>query len=424
MSRLARQLLIAVAAGAVLGCSSVPMQSPAASPSAIPTSRTSVLAPTPNASALLVLGGYLWTRIDTQLASVAMEAVTVARDDHYVGLGDWLTSTSPDGSPRHPTVWASPDGLAWTREADSTAFVSKRARWEEGVRALIETPGGFVAVGAHSFEDASQADAAAWFSVDGVTWARATVSDGIGRTMDEVVATTDGLVALGESVYSFHGGFGGGTAIWTSTDGRAWTRVADKLGPPPGTRLQDIVSRPGGFLATATFEEGEGLPDTPRPPVTSGIWTSDDGIRWAPISGTPLGLRDLIQTDQGYLAAGSIATDQVARPIVLRSSDGRTWTSASLPQPADLPFGVGIYVDRVVSGPTGFVAFGERDDTYSEIIWSSADALTWRAIDLDTAIKGVVVDSVFAVSDSLLVWGHFDRSGTWEPVAWLLRPER
>jgi hypothetical protein len=428
MSPRARRLLIAIAAFAVTACSSsqppTPATSPANAATSIPATTSPASEPTESATAAMIFGGYLWTRVDPQqFSGVGLDAVSVTRDGRLVGLGNSLTAEGSDGSPRQPTTWTSPDGRSWTRQPDSAAFVSKRAFWEEGVRNLIRTESGFIAVGTESQEDASQADAAAWLSPDGVMWTRATVKDRIGRTMDQVVAATGGLVALGEAAYDFHAGFGAGTAIWTSRDGRAWTRVADTVGPPHGTRLQSVVSRPGGFLATSTFELDEAQAGTPRPPPTAGIWTSNDAIHWQPISGTPLGLNDLIRTDGGYLAVGSGVADHSAHAIAWCSTDGRTWTSAILPPPADLPTGARPYVERVVSGPTGFLAFGERDDTFAEIGWSSPDGVTWTAVDLDPALHGAVIDYLFPIGSSFLLSGHLDDpSGAREPVMWLLRP--
>jgi hypothetical protein len=427
MPRLTRLLLIAAAAGTVLGCSAVPP--PSAPPSQGPPSATStpaVYSPTPIPSPALDFGGYRWTRIDAaQFAGGSLEAVAVAPDGRIVGIGNWFTDIGPDGSPRHPAVWTSRDGLAWVRQADSAAFTSKRERWEEGVRDLVPTTDGFVAVGAETFDDASAADAAAWFSADGVTWARATVRDGVDRTMDEVIATQAGLVAFGEADYDFHAGFGAGTAIWTSPDGRVWTRVAEKVGPPPGTRLQFVVSRPGGFLATAIFEESQGSPDLPRPALRDGVWRSDDGIHWAPISGTPLGLRALIKTSIGYLAAGYLnagaGPGSSSQLVAWSSTDGRIWTSATLPPPADLRSGEFDYVQGLAESPSGFVAFGGRDDTSTEVAWSSVDGTSWSIVDLGSSIDGAVIDQVVTIDDSLLLDAHVERNGGLEPVEWLLR---
>jgi hypothetical protein len=427
MFRSAGRLLIAIAACAITGCTATstpnPPASPARSPSNLATvSLTVTNAPSPTSS--VALDGYLATRLDAgQFSGVALDSVALRPDGRWLGLGNWLTATRPDGSPRQPTIWTTADGLSWTRQADSPAFVSRRAFWEEGVFDVIETGHGFVAVGTESEDDSSRADAAAWFSPDGVTWTRATVNDAIGRTMEQVVATSGGLVALGEAAYSFHAGFGGGTAIWTSRDGRVWTRLSDEVGPPHGTRLRTVVRRPGGFLATATFEDGEGVPDAPRPPLTAGIWTSNDGIHWQPIPGTPLGLNDLIRTPVGYIAVGSGVGDHSAHALAWTSTDSRIWTSAVLPLPADLPTGASALVQRVASGPTGFIAFGARDDTFSPLDWSSPDGEAWVPIDLEPALGGAIVDELLRIGDSLLLSGHLDRSdGTREAMMWLLRP--
>jgi len=71
--------------------------------------------------------------------------------------------------------------------------------------------------------------------------------------MDQVVATDSGFIAIGEAEYDFHAGFGAGTAIWTSSDGRTWTRLADKAAPPRGTRLQSVVAGIAQFLAMAAL---------------------------------------------------------------------------------------------------------------------------------------------------------------------------
>ncbi len=70
---------------------------------------------------------------------------------------------------------------------------------------------------------------------------------------------------------------------------------------------------------------------------------------------------------------------------------------------------------------TGFVAFGARADTFSEIGWSSRDGVTWTAINLDPVLDGAVVDYLFPIRDLLLLSGHLEPNGTGEPVLWLLR---
>lgn len=409
----------------VAACSATPAPSPTTAASG--SGLASVACPTGSESGTVAqqvrLGGYDWTRIDArQFGGSAVAAVAVMPDQRLLGLANWLAAV-PDGAGRQPTVWTSRDCLAWSSQPDSPAFAPTRARWQDGVLGLAQKAGVFVAVGTESSEDASVASAAAWFSLDGVTWTRSAVDGAADRTMDAVMTTATGFVALGEARYDIHAGFGGGTSIWTSPDGRAWTRLAVDAGPPRGTRLRTLVSRPGGFLATATFEVDEGSEGTPGPDLTSGIWTSDDGMRWQPVPGSPLGLNDLLRTAAGYLAIGSSTPDQSAPALAWRSIDGRTWTSTALPAPADLPAGAAVFGQRIAGGHAGFVALGGRTDTFADLAWSSRDGVTWTAIDLASVLGDAIVDGLVPIGDALLLNGHrVLPNGSWEPVAWLLAP--
>lgn len=185
----------------------------------VPTANpTTPVSPTPPQNSFvtpsLTVGGYRWTAVDTrQFGGVGLAAVTSTADGRIFAVGEWLTADASDGTPRHPTTWASSDGVTWSRLPDGPALVSRRAGWEEIVLDIAPSGGGFIAVGMEQQGDGSNADAAAWFSPDGTSWTRATVKDGQGRTMDRVVPTDGGFVALGEAGYDIHGGFGAGTAI-------------------------------------------------------------------------------------------------------------------------------------------------------------------------------------------------------------------
>ena len=336
-------------------------------------------------------------------------------------IGDLLTAEAPDGTPRHPTAWTSSDARTWVRLPDSPAFVSRRNDWEEIVADVVPDGRGFVAVGMEQQTDASSADAAAWFSPDGRTWTRATVTDGAGRTMDQVVATDHGFVAFGEAEYSFHAGFGGGTAIWTSPDGRTWTLEHDKRTPPRGTALRRIVADGPGFLASASFEYSEGY-TKPVPPVTAGIWRSTDAIHWSPIPGSPLGVREVIRTSSGSVAIGLKGDGDAAHPVSWRSADGGSWTSVEFPPPDGPSGGTAIYPQRLVGGAAGLLALGERADDSSAVGWSSPDGMTWTPFDPTWILDGATVDLAYASGGSVLLIGDRPAQDAYEPVVLLLAP--
>jgi hypothetical protein len=419
--RLRLAVLALAASGALLACVA---PTPRPQPTTGPGDSTPGITTEPSVPA--IGHGYQWTPLDLgQFGGISLQSVTTSPSDGLIGIGTWLTSDAPDGTPRHPTVWTSADGAAWERQPDSRAFLSRRDRWEETVLDIVASERGFVAVGVEEFDDASSADAAAWFSPDGRAWTRAKVEDGVGRTMDEVVATSDGFVAIGEAGYDFHAGFGAGTAIWTSPDGATWTRVPPAEGPPRGTRLRSVLAAPGMFLASAGFENAQGQEDQPRPPVTAGIWRSTDAIHWKPIPATPLGVGDVVAASGGFLAMGSTALDAASgatSPAIWLSTDGRAWIEVALPRPPEVPAGVTFYGGRLVDGPAGMLAFGERDDDDSTVGWSSADGTFWTPLGLTPALRGTQIVRAVLVNGSILLLGQSQAGGVYAPAMWLLTP--
>ena len=99
----------------------------------------------------------------------------------------------PDGGNVWTVLQTSVDGQAWTR-------VPEQQHGLDGlVNEVIDTDAGFVAVGRLT-SDADWSDAAIWTSVDGITWESVTdesFGGERGQVMNDVVATDNGLVAVG-----------------------------------------------------------------------------------------------------------------------------------------------------------------------------------------------------------------------------------
>lgn len=421
--------MVLVAVGALVALGQRPTHAPTASSAAPATtspSATATASPEASPSPGRTTGGYRWISVDAaQFDGVGLSAATLTTDMRFLAIGDWSTGEAPDGSPGHPTTWVSADGIAWTRLPDSPAFAASRQGWEPAVEDLATGREGFVAVGMEQQADAGNADAAAWISPDGTTWTRVTVDDGVGRTMDHVIHTAHGYVAIGEARYDLHAGFGAGSAIWTSSDGRHWTRLADAEAPPLGTRLGPPVAGPGSFLAPVAQEippdVGGGTP--PIQPVTDGIWGSTDAVHWGPIPGTPLGVREITRDTSGYVAIGTVAADGgVERPMAWRSVDGRTWVATALPLPTGLPASTLVYAQRLAMGASGLVAIGERDDDLSTVAWSASNASAWGLLDVAPILGDASVDRQLAMDGVILVVGRRVTGGESAPAVWLLRP--
>lgn len=113
-------------------------------------------------------------------------------------------------------------------------------------------------------------------------------------------------------------------AIYRSTDGAAWERVASW---PAGGNITDVAYGGGHFVAVGNVHAG------------GGVATSTDGALWTPFAVQPAGL-DAIAYENGHFIAGSTPNDFEV------STDGSTWTPVSRPlmQMTSAAYGNGAYV--------------------------------------------------------------------------------
>jgi hypothetical protein len=214
-----------------------------------------------------------------------------------------------------PAFWQSADGLGWER-------ASAGDRSDARVAALAVVQGGphegrIVAVGATG--DAQHATGpAAWFSDDGASWRAADVPGSGPATMNGVAAgPAAGLVAVGNDGDSLSG------LSWSSPDGETWSSPAtDPSMDNGGSRIQveAIVWAGAQFVAGGHRNFG-----TQRGTVV--IWTSPDGRAWtrAPES-VALGegkLFGLAARSDRVIAVGSVGAPDYYLPTVWLSPPAR-----------------------------------------------------------------------------------------------------
>ena len=414
--------------------STLPTPTPIASlsasgqPSAATSPSAEATAPSPSAGApgTIQSGLFVWRPIDTtQMGGVSLDAIVARPDGSLLGLGRASLVVSDASAGWSTTVWQSSDGADWTRVPGARAFSAKTPGWNAVVLAAARIQSGYVAVGMDQQGDASSANASAWYSADGDHWSRATVADPAGRTMDQVLATTSGLVALGEAGYSFHAGMGLGTAIWTSADGRSWSRVPAAAAPPLGTRLSSVAAAPGGGYLAAAEQEYTGATTEQVKPLAAGVWRSTDAIHWAPVEGSPLGVASIALRGSTVVAVGSGRPADLSQPaLAWHEAGGAKWSGGPLPAPSGLPSGVGLGATLVVDGISGMLAIGERTDgadATSLVVWSSADGTTWTADSLPAPLA-TAISHVFPVRGSELVVGTAQPDSGPVPVMWLATP--
>lgn len=228
--------------------------------------------------------------------------------------------------------WRSSDGAIWTRiGVDVTPFAGAQFRH------LLTTPSGLVGWGSVGMPSCTgQSDLMKcgpfpimlWTSPDGVNWARISdTSTFTGATIDAVTVGSTGLVAVGDTGL-------GKPAIWVSATGSTWQRLS---------------------LSPATFKDA----------FFSDVRTTASGYVLAGGVG-----------GQSTGAGGVYVPDPTATAAAWWSSDGRTWTKATVHR-AD---GVGTSLESVYVGAHGLVAIGSATGGPSSAAWTSADGRTWQPI--------------------------------------------
>jgi hypothetical protein len=299
------------------------------------------------------------------------------------GTGD-ATTTSSEG------IWATADGLAWTKQSDIDAIKSPGTDRPTLTAASPNGRGGAVVVGSEQTTDGTERTAA-WWTTDGKTWGNASVEGPAGRMLS-VAGRPDGLVAVGVT-------FSGVAAAWRSTDGGSnWTSVSL---PGGGRDALDVTVVGDRFVAIGRSQDANNLL----------LWASSDGARWSLVQSPsdpsfwpsrliPLG-NTLVVLGHGIpgnaiLACGNDMTCARASVPAL----GYTASFTEIRAGAAVS---GTIVVTALSGTAGTAASpGSSADASSGVaFWASTDGRTWTTLKSSPSL--VVVTSNLVVFRGRLV---------------------
>jgi hypothetical protein len=247
--------------------------------------------------------GSTWQRVDSptsglhDLGNQLMHRV-VRGPEGLLAVGHVVTGESIDAR-----VWESGNGVVWTTLGTSSFG-------GPGHEEMFDA----AALGAEVFSvgfittDAGDRDAAVWVESGG-GWSRLD-QDSLGgpgnQQINAVLPAGPGLVAVGTD------GAGGDldAAVWTSTDGRTWTRVPHVEATFGGRRTQWMT-------ALTVFDStivAAGYSETAAGDSNGAIWLSTDGTNWTrqgPVASSPLGgqgrqrINGLVVLGQKLIAVGS-----------------------------------------------------------------------------------------------------------------------
>ena len=213
--------------------------------------------------------GYAWQRRTDRARDVDLRAGTILA---VAEGGPGVVAVGSDNK-----AWYSEDGSDWAlaevpappTESFATRGYAAPTVDMTGVAVAGDT---LIAWGNAAAAEFAMVQPVLWTSDDGRSWEKVLDVSGVGWLQD-VAAGPDGFVAIGADLT----GAGG---IWYSTDGRAWQPAAGiaDAGSSAELNVSSIAATRSGYVAVG----GDGVCDVePCPDGRAVIWTSPDGRSWS-----------------------------------------------------------------------------------------------------------------------------------------------
>ena len=319
-----------------------------------------------------------WIRADPRQQALRVQGTgemnaVIAAESGFVAVGE---------ANGRGAAWTSVDGETWRQTpAGQAAFDSDAQR--QVIRDVAAGGHGLVGVG---FEQdlRGRSRAVAWTSSDGVRWRRVADQGTFGgadfQVMNAVTAGGPGFVAVGWSEYD-PAADEANAAVWTSPDGRTWTRVPhdeDVFGVKGVEGMLDVVAGSRGLIAVGSDW------------ANAVVWTSVDGTEWTrlPHDEAAFGGEQLIWAltvaQSGFVGVGyDNSSEEGEHAVIWRSRDGSRWSRTPFEEVSALLRGVAATDRGLVAVGSQFVA-GDTD----AVVWTSSDGVRWTEVRRDDAVFG------------------------------------
>jgi hypothetical protein len=373
--------------------------SPAAGPSPTPRSPTVTPSPTaaasspasPSPSASAVVTGWQLVPDQSSLSGLGELTQVVWTGSLFIAAagGDLLDS---------------PDGRAWHLQPTFGQDVS--------VSGLAAGPGGLEAVGANASGPMS------WHSDDGLTWTAAAIPaapDAPGDTIGvaAVSAAGDGWIAVGTESQPCQIDCDlavDRAVVWVSPDAVHWARQPDS----PALRRAAMAGVVGGGPRFVAVGRAPRDPASMTFPADAVVWTSADGRAWSRIPDSPefqsaagtvlsfgAGMTGVAAGPEGFVAVGTVGTQgAIGSALAWWSADGETWSQAKGER-----FLYG-QLFSVATVPGGFLATGPSgEQSCLGGVWSSTDGRSWACVASDPSFQGFAAYAAAASSAVEVVVG-------------------
>jgi len=255
----------------------------------------------------------------------------------YVGFSIQPSSSTGD-TPIDPTVvsYYSPDGVHWKagQTLDTAGAGTQGLLWD--IRSVIEGPAGLLAVGWSGACGSEYVDGL-WTSSDGTSWQPVDTQKVFGQNAIAIPRISGGSAGYVAVAYK-------GAGVWTSADGRVWRPVALDAPGFKNSKIDDGTAFSGGYVLAGTYGTADCAvtigPAPTLPPATAAVWWSADAASWTRVSlpgamsssdGQSISVCRL--SDRALMAIASTWSDtsQTSAQLAWVTTDGRTWSSVTLP---------------------------------------------------------------------------------------------
>ena len=384
-----------------------------------------------DAAVWISLSGEPWERSSPSEAVFGGDGTQVVLAAAQLGSDLVAVGTdTDDAGDVDAVVWSTGAGGGWRRSAESPEDGLSGPGDQHAVD-LAPTRDGALVIGWEAGPSGERA--AAWNLVDGeaepvkpgtgpaLVWQRVSPDEALGgpgeQRLDDVVTFGDELVAVGSSHRPDEPDADIDGAVWRSTDGIEWERVADTaaaLGGPGDQRILAVVEDPGsGGALVAVGSDGESAAVWVGFPGDAG-WgrvPDDESIFGGP--GEQVAHSVVAGPDGSLVAVGADSGSGDGDAAVWRSIGGRLWERVGLGLGSDLG-GVGTQemIAVTVVGPL-LVAVGSSGEEAA--VWTSLDGLSWDRSDLGPGQARAVAE---VEGGAVAVGSLTDGSGELDASAW------
>ena len=265
----------------------------------------------------------------------------------------------------YPAVWRRVAGGSWALVSPLSVASADPAL--TGLSAVTRGSAGWLAVGPGPV---------VLTSADGMTWrsAGAIAQDLAGVSAVRAASGPRGYVIVGKVVQPDGTGL---SDVWWSRDLASWTKARDVNGTSGSSQMLTVAAGPSGFVSAGSYE------DQPA------VWTSSDGRAWTTIrlpvpekrdgeaGGASAGAIQQVAIDGSRVVAlGRQTTASGPRPLAELSTDGGlTWQLVPFSPP-----GPDTVITALTAGPGGFTAavqFSATSGALDAAVWTSANGASW-----------------------------------------------